>query len=57
MGNENWPELVALASLFSVELPGIEPVALPGLLPSDLPVRDVSFRFSQARYLRFVLRS
>ncbi|MDT5168498.1 MAG: hypothetical protein QOD02_1825 [Mycobacterium sp.] len=25
MGNENWPELVALTSLSSVELPGIEP--------------------------------
>jgi hypothetical protein len=22
MGNENWPELLALTSLFSVELPG-----------------------------------
>jgi hypothetical protein len=28
---ENWPELVALTSIFSVELPGIEPDALPGL--------------------------
>jgi hypothetical protein len=25
MKEENWPELVALASIFSVELPGIEP--------------------------------
>jgi hypothetical protein len=25
MGNENWPELTALASYFFVELPGIEP--------------------------------
>jgi hypothetical protein len=24
---ENWPELVALTSIFSVELPGIEPVS------------------------------
>jgi hypothetical protein len=24
---ENWPELVALTSIFSVELPGIEPGA------------------------------
>ena len=50
---ENWPELVALTSIFSVELPGIEPDALPGLLPSELPVRSVSVRFSTARYLRF----
>jgi hypothetical protein len=27
MEKENWPELSALASYFSVELPGIEPVA------------------------------
>jgi hypothetical protein len=39
-----------------VELPGIEPAALPGLLPSELPVRYVSFRFNTARYLRFRLR-
>ena len=39
-----------------VELPGIEPAALPGLLPSELPVRDVSFRFNTARYLRFLSR-
>ena len=38
---------------FLVELPGIEPDALPGLLPSELPFRSVSFRFSPARYLRF----
>jgi hypothetical protein len=25
MGKENWPELEALTSVFSVELPGIEP--------------------------------
>jgi hypothetical protein len=39
--------------LFLVELPGIEPDALPELLPSELPVRYVSFRFSSARYVRF----
>ena len=27
MKEENWPELVALASISSVELPGIEPVS------------------------------
>jgi hypothetical protein len=42
-----------LTSTFSVELPGIEPAALPGLLPSELPVRYVSFPFSPARSLRF----
>ena len=44
---------VALIYMFFVELPGIEPASLPGLLPSDLPVRYVSFPFSPARYLRF----
>jgi len=39
-----------------VELPGIEPAALPGLLPSELPVRYVSFRFNTARYLRIPIR-
>jgi hypothetical protein len=53
MKKENWPELVALTSTFSVELPGIEPELLPGKMPSDLPVRSVSFRFSPARYLWF----
>jgi hypothetical protein len=28
MKRENWPELVALTSIFPVELPGIEPVVL-----------------------------
>src|SRR5271163_3011103 len=53
MRKENWPELVALTSTFSVELPGIEPDALPGLLPSKLPVRYISVRFGPVRYLRF----
>jgi hypothetical protein len=35
-----------------VELPGIEPDALPGLLPSELLFRYISFQFSPARYLR-----
>jgi len=50
---ENRPELVALTSIFSVELPGIEPDALPGPLPSELPVRSDSVQFSTTRYLRF----
>jgi hypothetical protein len=35
-----------------VELPGIEPASLAGLLPSELLFRYVSFRFSPVRYLR-----
>jgi hypothetical protein len=42
-----------LAGRYSVELPGIEPAALPGNMPSELPVRSVSVRFSPAHYLRF----
>jgi hypothetical protein len=56
MKKENWPELVALTSIFSVELPGIEPAALPGKMPSDLTVRYVSFRFNTARYLRIPIQ-
>jgi hypothetical protein len=36
--NEGWPRLLALDQLSLVELPGIEPVALPGLLLPYLPV-------------------
>jgi hypothetical protein len=54
---ESWPRLLALTSFSLVELPGIEPGALPVLLPSELPVRYVPFRFNPARYLRFVLGS
>jgi hypothetical protein len=43
------------AALF-VELPGIEPEALPALLPSELPVRYVSVHFGTARYLRIRFR-
>jgi hypothetical protein len=56
MKKENWPELAALTSIFSVELPGIEPASLPGLLPSELLFCYVSFRFSPVRYLRFRFR-
>ena len=38
---------------FLVELPGIEPELLPGLLPSHLQFRHVSVRFSPAHYLPF----
>ena len=56
MGNENWPELVALISIFPVELPGIEPADLPGNMRPDLPVRSVSLRFSTCHYLRIRFR-
>lgn len=46
----------ALTSSFSVELPGIEPDALPGNLGSELPVRSISAQFSTAHYLRFRFR-
>ena len=42
--------------LLLVELPGIEPASLPGNMPSELPVRSVSVRFSPARYLGFCSR-
>jgi hypothetical protein len=44
---------VALTSRSPVELPGIEPDALPGKMHPDLPGRYVSFQFSPVRYLRF----
>src|SRR5271165_1712839 len=34
---------------FLVELPGIEPELLSGIMPSDLPVRSLSFRFGPVR--------
>jgi hypothetical protein len=43
---------VALTSTFFVELPGIEPAALPGEMPLELALRYVSLRFSPSRYLR-----
>jgi len=36
-----------------VELPGIEPDALPGNMLSELQFRYVSVQFGTARYLRF----
>jgi hypothetical protein len=36
-----------------VELPGIEPELLPGILPSGQQFHYVSVRFGPARYLRF----
>ena len=45
-----------LTSIFSVELPGIEPDALPGRMPSKLRFRSVSVRFVPVRYLRFRFR-
>jgi hypothetical protein len=40
-----------------VELPGIEPAALPGLLQNELRFRYAWLRFTTARYLRFRFRS
>lgn len=49
---ESWPGLKhTLTSIFFVELPGIEPDALPGLLASELLFRYISFQFSTSRYL------
>jgi hypothetical protein len=53
MEKEKWPGRMVPASVFSVELPGIEPAALPGLLPPELPVCYISFPFSTSRYRRF----
>ena len=47
---------MVLTSYFSVELPGIEPDALPGNMHSELHVRSISFRFNPSRYLRFCSR-
>ena len=57
MKKKNWPELAALTSVFSVELPGIEPELLPGEMLSELQFHYVTVRFSPARYLLFVLGS
>jgi hypothetical protein len=47
---------MALTSCFVVELPGIEPDGLPGLLTPELRVRSVSLRFVTVRYLRLRFR-
>jgi hypothetical protein len=47
------PQRAADLRPFVVELPGIEPDALPGNMPSELLFRYVSVRYSPARYLRF----
>ena len=44
------------AALSLVELPGIEPESLPGVLHSELRFRYISFQFSPIRYLRFCSR-
>jgi hypothetical protein len=56
MKKETGQSLVALTSIFCVELPGIEPDALPRNMPSELPVRSVSFQFSTARYQQIRFR-
>jgi hypothetical protein len=45
-----------ISAALLVELPGIEPDALPRLLAVALPVCSRSVRFSTARYLRFRFR-
>jgi len=47
---------VALTSIFSVELRGIEPDALPGVLGFELSVRSISVQFGPARYQRLCFR-
>jgi hypothetical protein len=44
---------MAVNSIHSVELPGIEPGSLPGLLAFEQAFRSVSVLFSTVRYLRF----
>jgi hypothetical protein len=44
MGNENWPEPEALTSIFSVELPGIEPDAESGLTCEESEYDDAKRR-------------
>ena len=39
-----------------VELPGIEPVSLPGQMPSEMRLRYVSFQFVPAEYLQVSVR-
>ena len=56
MGKENWPGLVALTSIFLVELPGIEPASLPGQMPSEMRFRYVSFQFVPGEYLQVSVR-
>lgn len=46
-----------MTCIFSVELPGSETDALPGITSPELPLRSVSIRFSPARYLRFHSRA
>jgi hypothetical protein len=55
MKKETWPGLVALTCSFFVLLPGSEPVTLPGLLPSELPVRSDSVQSVQLVTCGFVL--
>ena len=47
---------MAITRNFSVQLPGIEPAALPGIMPFERRFPYVSFQFSPVRYLRFRFR-
>jgi hypothetical protein len=57
MEKETGQDSNVLSRSFSVELPGIEPAALPVLLAPELLVRYVSFPFSPARYMRLRFES
>ena len=57
LNEEDWPGPVVLTSIFSVELPGIEPAYLPGIIRSELQVHRVSLRFVPAGYRGFRLGS
>jgi hypothetical protein len=47
---ENWPELVALTSSFSVELPGIEPGSKIDLSCVNAGINDAKVRETTRRY-------
>jgi hypothetical protein len=53
MRKKTGQDFYVLTRPFSVELPGIETAALPGLLASEQAIRSVWFRFLPVNYLRF----
>jgi hypothetical protein len=52
MGKENWPDLVALTSMFLVELPGIEPGTEMALTCKNTENRYAKARETTRRDLR-----
>jgi hypothetical protein len=52
MGKENWPERTALTSIFSVELPGIEPGTKIALTWENSGIDDAKRRESTRNHLR-----